>query len=472
MYCNSSDNQKDLEVIKDESDEIIKLAWYTCDENYKYVLLATKQNNIYLVDLNDMFIVKQYEKSSSAILSINFIKNEPGTFYSTHKSSGRLYLWHVGSSSHKEVRKASNSQIMNTYPMIDDSGRVLVTNENGSISLYSVKHRKNVFATEPSHTETIFDVRFSRLNSNMLATCSYDSYLNIWDVGRNKIFRKLKNENGEKKLTNKAKQNVLCIYIVSWSPREENLILCGDSTGTVRLWDIQKAKQISTLETSNEPGDKTILGIDWNENNEIIITSANGYVYTAFCVGNELKLNESFKVGCQLAMSQFSPFTKNKFAVACEDGKVRIFDFQQLKAAEKEIVAHTSKCYGLAWSPKLSDLIATTGDDFHVNIHNLTTANTVKMLQHTNKSRWVKWSPTNEDILVSGSWDGSIIVWSHKAGHSVNVINQNYSDVYGLDFAPSYPNLLVSGSRDTSIRFWDITDNSSEYFCFFLISLH
>jgi len=54
------------------SSNITALAWYTLDENYKYVLIGTNDGSILLLDLDQQIIINSFEKHTNGI-SLLFI---------------------------------------------------------------------------------------------------------------------------------------------------------------------------------------------------------------------------------------------------------------------------------------------------------------------------------------------------------------------------------------------------------------
>ena len=48
--------------------------------------------------------------------------------------------------------------------------------------VYDVSIYQPIWQTQPGHTETIFCCSFSRNDPNLLATCSFDSTVRVWDV--------------------------------------------------------------------------------------------------------------------------------------------------------------------------------------------------------------------------------------------------------------------------------------------------
>jgi WD repeat-containing protein 17 len=50
--------------------------------------------------------------------------------------------------------------------------------------VYDCEKQSIAWSTQGGHTETIFDCQFSVHDPNLLATCSFDTSIRIWDVAR------------------------------------------------------------------------------------------------------------------------------------------------------------------------------------------------------------------------------------------------------------------------------------------------
>lgn len=50
------------------------------------------------------------------------------------------------------------------------------------VMVYDVRTEEVLWCTQPGHTETIFDCQLHPTNPQLLATCSYDGSVRVWDV--------------------------------------------------------------------------------------------------------------------------------------------------------------------------------------------------------------------------------------------------------------------------------------------------
>ena len=111
-----------------------------------------------------------------------------------------------------------------------------------------------------SHTQIINRLNWSNLNQDLLASCSQDGYLNIWNM-------KNKPDDPVYSIFQKDK-----IRDCQFSPFDENLILACYISGNLKLWDLRK----TTAALSNFIGHETdILTIDWHPTKENIFSSGS-----------------------------------------------------------------------------------------------------------------------------------------------------------------------------------------------------
>jgi WD40 repeat protein len=445
-------NKSSISLEIKEENKISELSWYTLDENYKYLLVGTHDGYSFLLDVNQMVIIMKFEKFGSGVVSLIWKKQDPGTFISITGGSGRVAYWNVSKKNYNEITKFADCEILNCLDLQDQS-KVLMSLGNGSVVIYDLEFRKNIFTLEPNHSETIFDLKYNPFSYGIFATCSYDSTIKVWDITENKIICNFNVEfiavNTEKKQT----PDKIHIYTLTWSPTDKNSLLSGDSLGNVRMWDISKQKLVASCKV-NSFSESSIVGMDWEYSGEILATSIDTIYFLKYEAG-KLNLTRNVKINSNLFQIKFNPFDTKEFAVACMDNSIKFFKEGGDKPY-KVMNGHTMKVFGLAFNKKRKGLLASSSEDFSVGVWNLESNTNMFFKGHKNNTRHLVWLADQTNILASGSWDGTIRIWNVDTASCICEITEHYSDVYGIDVSPHHPYLLTSCSRDNSIRYWNL----------------
>ena len=120
--------------------------------------------------------------------------------------------------------------------------RLLISLRNGEVLVFNLNRRCIEFKTEAGHSETIFDVEFSKSNPEYLASCSYDGTVRIWNSNN----MKLNNVVDTSKNSPQAKLPKRIIYSVSWHPNCTKLA-CVTINGHCLIYDAPKGKLLSSV---------------------------------------------------------------------------------------------------------------------------------------------------------------------------------------------------------------------------------
>ena len=461
--CNKDSGKKYInyiEVKTEDNNNIVELQWYNSDENYKYLLVGFQNTEIILCDMNNNnpSIIMKFDKHGNSLNKIIWLKNEPGSFISTLNKSTKITYWNVSKKSYKSISKLTDVPLLNSK-ISQNGNEILMSLENGEIEIYDTKLKKIIFSSIPSHTSTIFDLEFSPFKYGQFATVSYDGSLKIWDMTKDYVLLSLKIN--EPRIINN--DDIPKMYSVKYSPINDNLILTGDSKRGLRIWDIDLEKNISSIKLGNEKNDSEVIGIDWNEKNDIIASCDNS-IFISTLEGGKIMLISEVNIKVKVFQIKFSPYDDNFFAVACEDSFIRIYDKNHTENSPKQLSGHTQKVFGLAYNPK-NKILASSSDDFKIGIWNLDNKD-IKgkfLLGHTNNVRQIIWIKEDPNKLISGSWDQTSRIWDTKYMICVGLISGHYSDIYGIDVCPNHPFLLITSSKDNSIRFWNYVRNPIEF---------
>lgn len=111
-----------------------------------------------------------------------------------------------------------------------------------------------------SHSQIINRVNWSHHNQDILASCSQDGFLNIWDI-------KLKTDQIALSMYQKEK-----IRDCQFSPFNENYILASYMSGLIKLWDTRSSKTCVKEFIQHETD---VLTIDWHPTLENVFASGS-----------------------------------------------------------------------------------------------------------------------------------------------------------------------------------------------------
>ena len=485
-----------IKEYKTQNNKISELQWYLSDKNYKYILIGFDSSDICLCDMNpeNATIITKFEKSGKNLNKLIWIKNEPGVFYAFYKSSAKISIFNASSVNPKKITKFTEKNISNCLLItFSNENKLLISLTDGEVIIFDLDHKKIEKELTQGHAGTIFDLKFNPFIKGLMASSSIDGMIKIWDI-----------YNQEKNIINLTStklglikdEDLPQIISIKWSPNEENkkLILSGDSKSTIKIWDINKKKIVCQIQLGiNNNKDNNIdninnkinkyynvVGLDWNEEN-IIIATCNTCIYIINFTGNKLILTDVINVHNKLCKIEFSPYPEEKkaqtFAVACADGKIRIYEISKLKLGNnispiKILSGHTDLVFGLNYKPSDNNskkyFLASGSDDYKVGIWSWTSSNNTSIPKrkflygHTDKVRNVVWFK-HENILISGSWDGLAFIWDIENYICLSIINKHKSDIYGIDTNKINPYLFATSSRDCSICIFNYDINIVEH---------
>lgn len=112
---------------------------------------------------------------------------------------------------------------------------------NGSIQVFNLAKKKIEFATEAGHAETVFDLQFCPSNKDLIASCSYDGTVRVWDANSMKLLSV--NDTLKTPELNKIEKHI--IYSISWHPSEPKVALVG-ALGYLMVFDSLKNKLLGS----------------------------------------------------------------------------------------------------------------------------------------------------------------------------------------------------------------------------------
>ena len=185
------------------------------------------------------------------------------------------------------------------------------------------------------HTRAIQTLSFNK--SSLLASCSKDSKLFIWDLRSNSPCIAFNTTKG------------VGIYSLAWSKQSNDIIVSGHDTA-LKLWDTRFSKKSLTTIRPAHPG--RIIHIDWSSNtNTLVSTSLLNTVKYWKASNSSLNLINSGQTHFQSIKSMFSPdSTRIVYTTEQNEGKVQFLSTDDLKPVASHLFS--SLVEDLQWQDK------------------------------------------------------------------------------------------------------------------------
>lgn len=309
------------------------------------------------------------------------------------------------------------------------------------------------FQTEAGHAETVFDLEFCPSNKDLIASCSYDGTVRVWEANTMKLVQ----INDTLKNSPVIKEEKHIIYSLSWHPMESKIALVGN-LGYLMIFDCLKNKLLA----SSIPGGKTpSFKVDWNQLDPsyLVMGSQSG---KAFVLGlldsqaKQVKVCSSVDLGSEVYGVNWNPAVREEYLAGCLNGSVYLCNMNEVRPL-KVYRGHEKRVFNVVFNPYVPNIFASGSDDLTIRLWDSKSGDTVKILKgHTHNVRALAFSPELPWLLISGSWDSTIKLWDCRTGTPLHTLSEHTADVYGLAFHPKRPFTFVSSSRDTTLRFWQL----------------
>lgn len=178
------------------------------------------------------------------------------------------------------------------------------------VALFDVAKKTMLWRTSGGHTETIFDCAFSPQDCNLLATCSFDGSICLWNL-----------QSLQCEMTMKGNDAVL--YSLSWSP-DGNRLAASDSKGCTQLFDIRKGQNTRNIQVQSKQ-DKT-FHVAWNPDpaKDLLASASASGVCTVFSSTGSVQ--RVLRHGTSLRGVGWNELEPNLLATSCEKGVICVWD--------------------------------------------------------------------------------------------------------------------------------------------------
>eukprot|EP01122_Echinamoeba_exundans_P010025 TRINITY_DN363_c1_g1_i1.p1 TRINITY_DN363_c1_g1~~TRINITY_DN363_c1_g1_i1.p1 ORF type:complete len:1411 (-),score=199.72 TRINITY_DN363_c1_g1_i1:67-4299(-) len=205
------------------------------DHRARFAALGGKKGNVYITDLEEPW---EFARSLSytAMMMANNTSNSHGAAGGSNASSGsRTSMHHPTMSSSSGIMSASSGGDVTALlwnPHLERSS-ILAAAAGKDILLYNVEDRRSAMHTVlQTHQRPVADLSWSLSDPNVLATCSADTYINLWDFRDTRRPVRLKSLCGWTTAVHQVKFN-----------RRNPFLLASAHDTEIRIWDIRRESQ-------------------------------------------------------------------------------------------------------------------------------------------------------------------------------------------------------------------------------------
>lgn len=485
-----------------ECGEVADIQW---DIKSNLYILVAYSSIVSLLDIEIGAVVHSFDKQGTGICSAAWMHWAVGNFVTSNPRTGVIKVWNASQKQALEsVRIPCNGGIL-ALAFMPSSTTAVCCCSDGSIVAYDFVRRDIVSSTFAGHTDTVFDCCFSPSDPNIIATCSFDGTIKIWNVTELTLLKTFFNASS-------------IFYSCGWSPCGK-LLACTTIKGEVFLWNIETGRAVAKYSHHS----KASYSVRWrphpSQSNQLCSTSADGSVVVfeiplerladarsgaGIVLGSNRKKNstieEDSNILCRIGHSSaaygcaWSPTDTDVLCVGFADSWIRVYNFKSFSinpAPIFDLKGHSERVFSCSWSPIIRGLLASGSDDKTIAIWKLnldieskrdTSAakngsvlnNVIKTLGfsdrgsassvaparilkgHRSNVRALGWNHEHADVLQSGSWDSMIKIWNAKQGICLQSVYGHVLDVYTVVAHPKRPFTYVSTSRDTTIRVWEM----------------
>ena len=429
-----------------------------------YALVAVKSGAIFLYDLVSpggmQLMAFQKQPASLGLRGIAWARGMPGTFVSFCERTLTVRSWNasqpapIGTAKLAGAGSAAAVAVgVSHCEFLPQSGEMVCALSDGSCLAWSFEQGRVTWSASGGHTETVFGAEICPTDGDMLATCSYDGTVRLWDARTSCSTATIR-------VSEHASTDAV-LYGLSWSPDGAQLVTCANS-GRVSVLDLDGARVVR----SRAPGKGPTLGVAWCPAGGLIAAgSDDGVAYVL--EDKELKTVFRFKHPGSTCGVDWNPLRPAQLAVGCRDANIYVWDVPPLAKAgvtvstPRKVTGHNARVYGVRWSPLVDGLLLSSSDDKTARVHQLEQAEGVlsgprALVGHTQKVRALRWHPEVPYLAVSGSWDSSLRLWDVRNGTCLQVSDDHHGDIYSVAASPAQPMVLHTCSRDSTVRAWDL----------------
>lgn len=277
---------------------------------------------------------------------------------------------------------------------------------------------------------------------NLVAVGTFEPEIEIWNLDViDVVIPELVLGGGLQKKKRSKECHTDAVLGMSSNKFATNLLASCSADRTVKLWDLG-CKNPSSAMRSFAPHSGKVSTCQWHPT-EASVLASGGYdrqvcVYDTRTPENVLRLGG---LAGEVETVQWNPHSPEKLLVATDNGLIRCFDVKNTSKSLFTLQAHDKPVTTLQYSPFISNCLLTGSEDKTVKLWNLEGNKPTCVVSRdvsVGKVFTASWSPDTPLLACVGGSLGNLIVWNlwqNKAVRSAfyKQLPQQYKDTMNID---------------------------------------
>lgn len=234
------------------------------------------------------------------------------------------------------------------------------------------------------------------LKGNHCAVGTFDPEIEIWDLDLVDALEPFITLSGK----HAHKGGVLGL---SWNSKYQNLLASCSEDTTVKIWDLNQQKCLDTLKHHKDK----VSQVKWHPlEKNILLTGSFDKTCSLLDPSKPTKFN-SYTVNGEIESLRWNPHYKEQFIVSLDNGFVFIYDYRNSKEPLIQFKAHDDNCTDVNVHPLKKNIIATCSSDGTTRLWDLEKKEKVLERKITGPVFSVEFL---DDLLAIGSKGNQIII--------------------------------------------------------------